>query len=146
MKLHATLFALVLAGLVACGGAGDPATTTVVQPAPVSASHTAPSRAEPPPDGVAGPWLVTWLENMTVNELTLDVHGREIAGRYVSDDGEVCPVRGEVSESGTDVSITVTCGGWDVIMEGVPAQDEGTMEGRYLAYGHSRGRFTMARP
>ncbi len=107
-------------------------------------SATPESSTEAPNSRFVGEWAITWLDNQTVNALTLAIEGERLVGRYVSDDGEVCPVRAGVSSSGAAIHITVACVNWEILMDGSPT-DGDRVEGEFLAYGHSRGRFTMER-
>ncbi len=115
-----------------------------------------PALAVPAPDvtwsvrkiaGLSGNWDTRWFSNDSHHELTLSQNGKTFSGNYTSDDGEICPVSGDVNPYNQHFALTITCSKWNIKTEGFNTLDGNMIVGRYLAYGNPKdiGGFIMTR-
>lgn len=89
-----------------------------------------------------GGWFVYW-PNATKNKISLNYGDGKYSGTYVNDEKANCTITGNFSGP-RSVILHIVCPKWDIRMEGaVTARNE--VEGEYLAYGDSKGRFFMTR-
>ncbi len=93
---------------------------------------------------MAGAWTAVW-DNNTKNVLSLAASNGQLTGTYVNDAGASCGVSGTLDSQTGHVALHVNCPGWDIDMEGTLAADGQTVAGTYLAYGNSKGQFSLSR-
>jgi len=93
----------------------------------------------------SGMWAVTWLDNNTRNLMSLNQNKDLFTGIYTNDKKESCSVRGEYIKSNREILLTVVCPAWGIQMDGIPSSDGKTIEGKYVAYGTSAGKFIMTK-
>jgi hypothetical protein len=96
---------------------------------------------------ISGKWKATWLSGGTPNTITLTekngtVYGTFTAERYTARPGveDACPLTG--THVGGRISLHATCPNWDISLDGT-LTDDSTIEGGYVAYGNSVGKFRM---
>lgn len=88
---------------------------------------------------MTGKWKATWLNGGTPNILQLTETNGVLAGAFLADGGESCPVAGTHRED--KVSLHVTCAAWQIEMNGKLTEDG--VAGDYSAYGNVSGAFKM---
>jgi hypothetical protein len=93
----------------------------------------------------SGMWAVTWLDNNTRNPLSLNQNEDQLTGIYTNDNKESCSVTGEYIKSNRQILLSIVCHGWGIQMDGIPSSDGKTIEGKYVAYGTSAGKFIMTK-
>ncbi|MFZ1982649.1 MAG: hypothetical protein WAU61_15205 [Smithella sp.] len=93
----------------------------------------------------SGMWAVTWLDNNTRNPMSLNQNKDQLTGIYTNDNKESCSVTGEYIKSNRQILLSIKCPAWGIQMDGIPSLDGKTIEGKYVAYGTSAGKFIMAK-
>lgn len=96
-------------------------------------------------NSLSGDWIVKWLDNNTLNPMTISQADGRLMGTYINDSKEICSVTGHPVKNSSRVTLNIDCPKWDISMEGTVSGDGNTIEGTYRAYGTSQGGFLMTR-
>ena len=97
------------------------------------------------PGDLTGTWQITWDgDNKNTNRLTLKYEAGTFTGTYINDSRENCPTVGRIEKERTVLVLFIACPEWDILARGNIKQAK-TIDGRYLAYGDSKGVFSMSR-
>jgi hypothetical protein len=102
-----------------------------------------PAIAAPETD-LTGTWTFTWDNDpKNSNIATVRTKDGTFTGIYTNDSKDKCPLAGRMIPPGK-VKIAIVCPKWDIVAEGAIGSAN-SASGSYIAYGDSKGTFTMSR-
>ncbi len=105
--------------------------------------------------GLTGNWTIGWLSGGASNRIELTQVSNRLSGSYfcnptsgkrLDNKEEACPITGSVTDG--RIAMHFQCSKFDLQLSGASVAGEGAdneIDGTYLAYGNSTGKFAMKR-